>query len=206
MPFGEGRAAKKARRAAQTAAGRAAQRAGNGDDDDEGEQPPAGGPAAGAVEPALPPAGGGVPLQIPIEEHGPPVGPGPIVDESMTQRADEGDETMEQTVDEGVHGTGAALGAPVDPDDSEEDSFLLQAAEEEEEEEVAAAAEAAAQAQFRMQMGDQVRQLKCRRDRVLPTLGDVTQRKPLGLVDAAGDTASIPERSTTQLRSASTSH
>jgi len=165
----------------------------------------AGAAAGSPAEPALPPAGAGVPLECPIEELGSQVEPDAAIDESMTQRQDDGDVTMDQTVDK-AHGTGAALGAPVDSDDSEEDSFLLQAAAEEEEEEVAAAAEAAAQAQFRMQMGDQVRQLKCRRDRVLPTLGDVTQRKPLGLVDAAGDTASIPERSTTQLRSASTSH
>ena len=98
----------------------------------------AGGPAAGAVEPALPPADAGVPLGCPIEELGAQVEPGPVFGESMTQRK-EGDETMEQTVDE-EHGAGAALGAPFGSQDSEgNDIYPMRMAVEEEEEAAAAA-------------------------------------------------------------------
>ena len=139
--FAMGRPAKKAKRAAQTAGANAANKAaraaaddGDGMDDDDG----AAGAAAGAgVEPAVPPAGVGVPLGVPIEQIG------QLLDESMTQREVEGDVTVEmgQTVDD-AHGAGFVLGDPVGSQDSEgNDIFMMQAAEEEE-----AEAEAEAQA------------------------------------------------------------
>ena len=87
MPFGGGAAAKKAKRAEQMAAGRAAKAArAAADDDDMDDDGGAAGAAAGAgIEPAVPPADAGVPLEVPIEQMG------LLVDESMTQREGEGD-------------------------------------------------------------------------------------------------------------------
>ena len=135
------RPAKKAKRAAQTAAATAAARAARlaaaGDNPERTlTQMMRAGAAAGApAEVALPPADVGVPLDRPIEEHGAQIGPEAAADESMTQREEGADVTMEQSVDEG-HGTGTALGAPLGSqgsvDSDGDDLFLMQMAEEEE--------------------------------------------------------------------------